>query len=105
MNSEMALKINHALDALDRAIAGASMAVRHIALRDQALSYRMESYKEVVRRQRVLVTHLERASEQRNWKEVSRLTDLVRTASLMIKMDAGHILESLRVLRHTSPSS
>lgn len=105
MNSEMACKINHALEALDKAIAGASMAVRHIALRDETLSHRMESYKEVVRRQRVLVTDLERASEQRNWKEVSRLTDLVRTASLMIKMDAGHILESLRVLRHTSPSS
>jgi hypothetical protein len=104
MNSEMARKINHALDALDKAIAGASTAVRHIALREEALSHRMESYKEVVRRQRILVERLERASQEGDWKEVTRLNDLVRTASLMIKMDASHILESLRVLHHANPN-
>ncbi|MEY4702033.1 MAG: hypothetical protein RL326_2220 [Pseudomonadota bacterium] len=80
------------------------MAVRHIALRDEALCHRMESYKEVVRRQRLLVGRLERASQEGDWKEVTRLNDLVRAASLMIKMDAVHILESLRVLRHASPN-
>jgi hypothetical protein len=52
----------------------------------------------------MLVEHLEQASQLNDWKEVARLTDLVRAASLMIKMDAGHILESLRVLRQASPN-
>jgi hypothetical protein len=101
MTAEMTRKINQALDALDRAIAGALAAVRPIALDDRALSHRMESYKEVVRRQRVLVAHVEQASKRRDWQEVTRLTDLVRTSSMMIKLDAGHILESLRALRQT----
>jgi hypothetical protein len=99
MSEEMTRNINQALDTLDKAIAGALAAVRPIAVSDQSLSHRMESYKEVVRRQRVLLVSVEQASERRDWKEVARLTDLVRTASLMIQMDAGHILECLRGLR------
>lgn len=102
MTAETTLRMNQALNALDRAIAGALTAVRPIALGDEALSHRMESYKEVVRRQRILVAQVEQASERRDWKEVARLTDLVRTASIMIKMDAGHILESLRALRQSA---
>ncbi len=99
MKADATLKINQALNALDVAIAGAAAAVKPLALKDRELSHRMESYREVVRRQRCLVADLERATDQRNWREAERLTDLVRRASLMIKMDAGHILESLRALR------
>lgn len=102
MHTDLPLKINNALNALDKAIAGASAAVRPIALRDQELSHRMESYREVVRRQRILVSDLERATERRDWKETQRLTDLVRNASLMIRIDAIHILDSLRALRQAA---
>jgi len=104
MNAELTTKLTNALDTLDRAIASAAAAVRPIALRDQALSHRMESYREVVRRQRLLVGSLERATDKQDWKEAQRLTDLVRKASLMIKMDAGRILESLRTLRQCDSS-
>lgn len=106
MNAELSTKLNNALDALDRAITSASAAVRPLGLGDEALSHRMESYKEVVRRQRLLVANLDQATDEGDWNEARRLTDLVRKASLMIKMDAGHILESLRALRQAdSPRS
>jgi len=104
MNAELTTRLTNALDTLDRAIASAAASVRPIALRDQALSHRMESYREVVRRQRILVENLERATDRQDWNEVRRLSDLVRKASLMIKMDAGHILESLQALRQCQSS-
>jgi hypothetical protein len=89
-------KIVKALNTLDSAIDKAAKAAGPLARKDPALVARMNSYKEVVRRQRILVRELEMATLLRDWKGVTRMSELVRRSSIMIKDDADYILRSLR---------
>jgi hypothetical protein len=92
-------KIAKALNSLDSAIDGATKAAGPLARRDPELLARMNSYKEVVRRQRILVRELEMATLVRDWKGVARMSELVRRSSMMIKLDADYILRSLRTIQ------
>ena len=90
------VKMLHALDKLERAIDAATSSVHNAHGADDGLLQRIASYKEILRRQRELVDQLGDASARYDWKEVSRLTNLVQGSSLLIKVDAGFILSTLR---------
>jgi hypothetical protein len=92
-------KIAKALNTLDSAIDSAAKAAGPLARRDPELIARMNSYKEVVRRQRILVRELEMATLVQDWKGVTRMSELVRRSSMMIKLDADYILRSLREIQ------
>jgi hypothetical protein len=92
-------KIVKALNTLDGAIDKATRAAGPLARRDPGLVARMNSYKEGVRRQRILVRELEMATLLRDWKGVTRMSELVRRSSMMIKDDADYILRSLREMQ------
>lgn len=92
-------KIVKALNTLDSAIDKAAKAAGPLARKDPALVARMNSYKEVVRRQRILVRELEMATLLRDWSGVTRMAELVRRSSIMIKDDADYILRSLREMQ------
>jgi len=85
-----------ALSKLSSAVDVAAASLNRQAPHDEALRARIVSYKEIVRRQRELLQDLETASSQGAWTEVSRLTQLVHNASLLIKVDAGFILSVLK---------
>lgn len=89
------LKMLQALDKLERAIDTATSSLRN-AHREEGLLHRVSSYKEILRRQRELVEQVNDASARSDWKEVERLTNLVQGASLLIKVDAGFILSTIR---------
>lgn len=85
-----------ALDKLERAIDIATMSLHNAHRADEGLLQRISSYKEILRRQRELVAEMSEASARYDWTEVSRLTNLVQGSSLLIKVDAGFILSTLR---------
>ena len=99
MKLEQIAKITKALNSLDNAINTAALSVSPLACHDTELTQRMESYKEVVRRQRNLVDQLSQAVIESRWSEVMRTALLVQRASDMIRLDASRILEALRELK------
>jgi hypothetical protein len=95
--SQVALvKMLQALDKLERAIDSATSSLRNADRHDDGLLNRISSYKEILRRQRELADQLGDASARSDWHEVSRLTNLIQGASLLVKVDAGFILSTLR---------
>ncbi len=85
-----------ALSKLSAAVDSAAASLHRNAPHDEALKARVASYQEIVRRQRELLQELKIASSRKEWSEVSRLTNLVHGASLLIKVDAGFIVSVLK---------
>jgi hypothetical protein len=85
-----------ALNKLGTAIDAASASLTRHAPLDEPLRARVASYKEILRRQRELLRDLACASHNEDWSEVSRLTNLVHGASLLIKVDAGFLVSTLK---------
>ena len=96
MTHENVHNLDSALSKLSAAVDSAAVSLRRNAPDDEALHARVASYKEIVRRQRDLLTELRIATSRQDWPEVSRLTTLVHGASLLIKVDAGFILSVLK---------
>ncbi len=96
MSTDLISKIVNALDELEGALATAKDSIKTLDTEDSMLKVRIESYQEILRRQRSLVHDLSVAMHTQNWSEVSRLGELVRGSSLMIKVDAGFILNWLK---------
>lgn len=99
-NSRMTLhsvaRISEALKALDSAVDHAARTAETLGQYDHEMQQRMVSYKEVVRRQTLLIERLRRAANLGDWRSVSRLTELVRTSSLMLQTDAEFLIQYLR---------
>ena len=95
MAAHLAEKIRKALNGLDAAIDTAALAVSASPERDEVLERRMESYREVVRRQRLLAYDLSCALRRADMREVSRLANLLQASSAMIKADLSQIAENL----------
>ncbi len=85
-----------ALSNLEKAVEAAAKSIKTAKVQDQAVLRRITSYKEIIRRQHSLLGELKRASAREDWKEVSRITSLVHGSSLMIKVDAGFLISSLK---------
>jgi hypothetical protein len=96
MSSDIISKIVNALNELEVAIKSAKQSVLAVDGDDSMLKSRIESYEEILRRQRGLVHDLSVAMTNQNWPEVARLGELVRGSSLLIKVDAGFIINWLR---------
>lgn len=96
MSTDLISKIVNALDELEGALGAAKSSIAAVDSEDSMLKVRIESYEEILRRQRGLVHDLSVAMTTQNWGEVSRLGELVRGSSLMIKVDAGFILNWLK---------
>lgn len=94
-----------ALKKLEDAVDAAARSVRASKVDDKAVLDRLSSYREIIRRQHALIADLKRASAREDWKEVSRLTSLVHGASLMIKVDAGFLISSIKTKEHGSVHS
>jgi hypothetical protein len=93
-----------ALSRLETAVEAAATSIHALKVQDTTLLMRIASYKEIIRRQHDLIAAMRQASERRDWKEVSRITNLVQGASLMIQVDAGFLVSTLkqRTTSHTS---
>jgi hypothetical protein len=85
-----------ALSKLESAVENAAQSMRSAQVRDPAILNRISSYKEIIRRQHVLLGELKRAATRQDWKEVSRITHLVQGSSLMIKVDAGFLISNMK---------
>lgn len=96
MSSDLITKIVSALNELEAAITSAKASVKDVDTKDSMLQVRIASYEEILRRQRSLVHDLSVALTKQDWNEVSRLGELVRGSSLLIKVDAGFILNWLK---------
>jgi hypothetical protein len=89
------------LDRLERAVE--SIISSSEGSPNEFIASRVSAYKEIVRRQRDLISQLSAASLRRDFREVKRLSSLVHGSSLMIKVDAGFLLSSIKA--QTSPST
>ena len=85
-----------ALSKLEKAVEAAAQSVKAAQVTDEAILGRISSYQEIIRRQHSLLGELKRASARQDWKEVSRLTSLVHGSSLMIKVDAGFLVSTMK---------
>ena len=92
-----------ALTKLETAVDAAAKSIDSAKIEDKAVLDRISSYKEIIRRQHALIADMQKASAREDWKEVSRITNLVHGSSLMIKVDAGFLLSNLKT-RNTSPA-
>ncbi len=99
MTQDLAAKIGTALDkleaALDAATGSAGISLDH----DEKLHARVEAYREVVRRQRILARDIQKAVARHDLREVSRIGTVIKQASVLMKMDLQHILSSIRLLK------
>jgi len=91
-----------ALSNLEKAVEAAATSMKAAKIQDKAVLNRISSYKEIIRRQHSLLADLKRASAREDWKEVSRITNLVHGASLMIKVDAGFLISNIKAQRASS---
>ncbi len=85
-----------ALAKLETAVDAAAKSINASKIQDKSALDRISSYKEIIRRQHALIADIQRASAREDWKEVSRITNLVHGASLMIKVDAGFLLSKIK---------
>lgn len=99
MSAQQISNITKAINRLDAAVESATSSLGTVLQGGQALTDRMLSYKEVVRRQRILLEMFSKATLYGEVQEAARLIRLVHDASIMIKLDAHHILSSLRDLK------
>lgn len=90
-----------ALAKLELAVNTTARSLNASKANNPAVLTRISSYREIIRRQHALIEDIERASASSDWQEVSRLTNLVYSASLMIKVDVGFLLSNLK----TRPAS
>lgn len=104
MASQVAANITRALDRLEAAIIDASESVGTSIERDPSLVSRIAAYREVVKRQKLLVDDLQKASARRDFNEVRRFANLIQASSMMVKMDLNHILEALKHLKGATGS-
>jgi len=88
--------IFEALSKLESAVESAAQSMRSANVRDPAVLNRISSYREIIRRQHLLLGELTRAADRKDWKEVSRITNLVQGSSLMIKVDAGFVISNMK---------
>jgi hypothetical protein len=89
------------LDRLERAVE--SIVKSAEGSPDEFIASRVSAYREIVRRQRALISQLSAASLRRDFREVRRLSSLVHGSSLMIKVDVGFLLSSIKA--QTSPTT
>ena len=94
-----------ALSNLEKAVEAAAKSIKTANVQDKAVLNRITSYKEIIRRQHSLLSELKRASAREDWKEVSRITSLVHGSSLMIKVDAGFLISTLKSKGSSSGAS
>jgi hypothetical protein len=85
-----------ALTKLEAAVEAAAQSIHKSKVQDQAILARISSYKEIIKRQHALIKDIEKASAREDWKEVSRITNLVHGSSLMIKVDAGFLISGMK---------
>lgn len=85
-----------ALTRLESAVESAAQSINASKVQDKAILARIASYREIIKRQHTLIKDIERASAREDWKEVSRITNLVHGSSLMIKVDAGFLISGMR---------
>lgn len=85
-----------ALTKLETAVEAAAKSINASKVEDKAILARISSYKEIIKRQHALIKDIERASAREDWKEVSRITNLVHGSSLMIKVDAGFLISGMK---------
>ena len=97
--------IVEALSKLEKAVESAALSLKSANVRDPAILSRISSYKEIIRRQHALLGDLKRATAREDWKEVSRITNLVHGSSLMIKVDAGFLISNMKVQGASSGAS
>ena len=99
MTVQTVAKMAKALSALHNAVEAAARAAGPLSFDDTDIKQRMSSYKEVIRRQALLLQRLSSAAAANDWQAVTRITDLVRTSSLMLQTDAEFIIDHLRQRR------
>ena len=99
MSQQLATKLTQALNRLDGAIESAAASAACLVNEDPRIAARLESYREVVRRQRALVSDISTAAARRDWREVARLGSLLQKASILIKLDLDHIVSSIKSLK------
>lgn len=92
-------KITAAIEKLEAALNSAMSSAGVSLLHDEQLSARIDSYREVARRQRLLAGDLEKAMARRDLPEVARLGKLIERSSVLMKMDLEHIVSSIKVLK------
>ncbi len=85
-----------ALTKLEAAVESAARSISTSGVQDKAVLARISSYREIIKRQHALIKDIERASSREDWKEVSRITNLVHGSSLMIKVDAGFLISNMK---------
>lgn len=98
MAAEAITKMLTSLRRLDSAIGVVLSSLPAHRDRNGTLKARLASYKEIVRRQRLLIDDLIAASRRDDWQEVSRLSNLVHGSSLMIQVDVGFVMSELKKL-------
>lgn len=99
MSVQQISNITKAINRLDAAVESATSSLGAVLHGNQAVTDRMLSYKEVVRRQRILVEMFSKATLCGEAHDATLLIRLVHDASIMIKLDAHHLLSSLRELK------
>lgn len=96
MSTELVKHLTDTVDQLSVAIQRAKASIASIDTKDNSLRERLSSYEEILVRQRGLVGSLVAAMGRQEWNEVHRLGELVRASSLLIKVDAGFLVDALR---------
>jgi len=105
MSSEAITKMLSSLRQLDRAIGTVMSSLPQRKDPNQMLRTRLHSYREIVRRQRLLVDELIAASRRNEAHEVARLSNLVHQSSLIIKVDIGFVMSELKKLSTSARAS
>lgn len=100
MSSELARKISLAIEKLEAALNAATGSAGISLEHDEHLSARIDAYREVVRRQKILAGDLHRAVVRRDAPEATRIGQLIEKSSMLMKMDLEHIVSSIKILKH-----
>ena len=105
MSAEAITRMLSSLRRLDRAIGTVISSLPGRKDPNQMLTKRLSSYREIVRRQRILVDELIAATRRKEFQEVARLSNLVHQSSLMIKVDVGFVMSELKKLSSGTQAS
>jgi len=99
MAVELAKKISLAIEKLEAALDAATGSAGVSLAHDEHLTARVEAYREVARRQKLLAGDLQKAVARRDSREAMRIGKLIEKSSTLMKMDLEHIVSSIRVLK------